>query len=332
MQSGISASQELHTAFQKLVSDESQRGLIITIEKEALVPSTTLPSNSSSFDGDLPLLTPHLQPKTALYIILRRYPSNTPAPFIAVTYVPDAAPVRQKMLFASTRLTLVRELGIERFRETIFATREDELSAEGFKKHDKHNELAAPLTEEEVSLGEVKRKEAEEGRGAGERKSHVSSGVSMPVTEEALGALKGLSSGEGDENNLVQLQINIATETMELASVTSTPISALPKTISNSAPRYSFYRFTHEHAGQTQSPILFIYTCPSGSKIKERMLYAASSRSAVQVAEAEAGIKVEKRVEAGSPEDVDEESILGDLHPKVEVKKAFERPRRPGRK
>jgi twinfilin-like protein len=119
---------------------------------------------------------------------------------------------------------------------------------------------------------------------------------------------------------------------MELASVTSTPISALPKTISNSAPRYSFYRFTHEHAGQTQSPILFIYTCPSGSKIKERMLYAASSRSAVQVAEAEAGIKVEKRVEAGSPEDVDEESILSDLHPKVEVKKAFERPRRPGRK
>lgn len=62
------------------------------------------------------------------------------------------------------------------------------------------------------------------------------------------------------------------------------------------------------------------------------MLYAASSRSAVQVAEAEAGLKIEKRLEAGSPEDVDEESILSDLHPKVEVKKAFERPRRPGRK
>jgi twinfilin-like protein len=119
---------------------------------------------------------------------------------------------------------------------------------------------------------------------------------------------------------------------MELASVTSTPISSLSGTISNTAPRYSFYRFTHQHAGQTQSPILFIYTCPSGSKIKERMLYAASSRSAQQVAEAEAGLKIEKKIEAGSPEDVDEESILGDLHPKIEVKKAFDRPRRPGRK
>jgi twinfilin-like protein len=80
------------------------------------------------------------------------------------------------------------------------------------------------------------------------------------------------------------------------------------------------------------SPILFIYTCPSGSKIKERMLYAASSRSAIQVAEAEAGLKVEKKIEASSPDEFSEESIDGDLHPKVEVKKAFERPKRPGRK
>lgn len=62
------------------------------------------------------------------------------------------------------------------------------------------------------------------------------------------------------------------------------------------------------------------------------MLYAASSRSAVQVADSEAGVKVEKRIEASDPEDVTEQSILEDLHPKVEVKKAFERPRRPGRK
>ncbi|KAF4638050.1 hypothetical protein G7Y89_g7 [Cudoniella acicularis] len=332
MQSGISASQELQTAFNNLVSNESQRGLLVTIEKESLVPSTVLSPSSSSFESDLSLLTPHLQPKTALYIILRRYESTTPSPFIAVTYVPDAAPVRQKMLFASTRLTLVRELGIERFRETIFANKEEDLSAEGFKKHDKHTALEAPLTEEEVSLGEVKRKEAEEGRGLGERKSHVSSGVSMPITDEATGALKNLGGGEGDNGNLVQLKINISTETMELASVTSTPIASLSTTISSTEPRYSFYRFTHSHNGETTSPILFIYTCPSGSKIKERMLYAASSRSAVQVADTEAGIKVEKKIEASSPEDISEASVLDDLHPKVEVKKAFERPKRPGRK
>ena len=107
------------------------------------------------------------------------------------------------MLFASTRLTLVRELGIERFRETIFATTKEELTPQGFEKHDKHVTLEAPLTEEEQSLGEVKRKEAEEGRGMNERRNHVSSGVSMPITDEALQALKVLT-GEGG-SDLVQL-------------------------------------------------------------------------------------------------------------------------------
>jgi len=107
------------------------------------------------------------------------------------------------MLFASTRLTLVRELGIERFRETIFATTKEELTPQGFEKHDKHNKLEAPLTEEEQTLGDVKRKEAEEGRGMNERRSHVSSGVSMPITDEALQALRGLA-GEGG-SDLVQL-------------------------------------------------------------------------------------------------------------------------------
>jgi twinfilin-like protein len=163
----------------------------------------TLEPATASFADDLSLLTPHLQPNVALYIILRRYPAQENAPFIAVTYVPDAAPVRQKMLFASTRLTLVRELGIERFRETIFATTREELTREGFERHDKHVGLEAPLTEEEQSLGEVKRKEAEEGRGTNGRKNHVGTGLSMPASEDAVRALKGLATEGG--HNLVQL-------------------------------------------------------------------------------------------------------------------------------
>ena len=119
---------------------------------------------------------------------------------------------------------------------------------------------------------------------------------------------------------------------MELASVSSSPLSSLSSAISATEPRYSFYRYSHDYNGVSSSPILFIYTCPSGSKIKERMLYAASSRSAQQLAEAEAGLKIEKKIEASSPEDITQESVDEDLHPKVEVKTAFSRPKRPGRK
>lgn len=184
------------------MSSPNQRGLLCTINKEALTPLAVLEPATSSFDNDLSLLEPHIQPNVALYIILRRYPASESAPFVAVTYVPDPAPVRQKMLFASTRLTLVRELGTERFREQMFVTTKEELTKEGFEKHDKHIGLDAPLTEEEQTLGEVKRKEAEEGRGTNGRRAHVSSGVSMPVSDEALQALKSLAE---DKDNLVQL-------------------------------------------------------------------------------------------------------------------------------
>lgn len=197
------ASQELHAAFQSLVSNTLQRGLFVTISKEQLVPGPAITSESGDFANDLHLLTPHLKDNEAVYIILRRY-SDAADGFVAVTYVPDAAPVRQKMLISSTSLTLVRELGIERFREKIFATTKAELTAEGFRKHDQHVKLAAPLTEEEESLGAVKKAEAEEGRGMSIKKAHVSDRLTMSISDNAVDALKGLPGSEGG-NNLVQL-------------------------------------------------------------------------------------------------------------------------------
>lgn len=179
------------------MGDPAQFGLLVTITGETLTPSTTLPrsSLSSNFDTDLPKLSSHIKPNEPLYIILRRYDI---APYlIAVTYVPDTAKVRQKMLFASTRLTLVRELGSDHFRETIFATMAEELSAEGFKKHDRHNQIEAPLTEEERTLGEVKRAEAEAGAGTGVREIHLSKTMNMPVATDALVALSALGREEG---------------------------------------------------------------------------------------------------------------------------------------
>ena len=147
------------------------------------------------------LLTPRLAPDEPLFIILRRY-DGAPR-FVAVTYVPDAAKVRQKMLFASTRLSLVRELGSEHFRETIFATSADELTPAGFDKHDAHNALDAPLTEEERSLGEVRRAEQEAGAGTGVREIHLSKNFTMPADEHVLAAFKEFASGEG--RNIVLL-------------------------------------------------------------------------------------------------------------------------------
>lgn len=171
------------------------------IEKESLVPRHTIGLSSTDFFEDLKTLDGLLKEDQAAYILLRRY-QNAQDGFVAVTYVPDRANVRQKMLFASTRLTLVRELGAERFRETLFATTKDELTAEGWRRHDRHGELKAPLTEEEQTLQGVKDAEAEASMGTTARSSHVSGSLSLPMSEAARQALEALSTGGGD---LVQL-------------------------------------------------------------------------------------------------------------------------------
>jgi twinfilin len=62
------------------------------------------------------------------------------------------------------------------------------------------------------------------------------------------------------------------------------------------------------------------------------MIYAATRRFAVRVAETDAGLKVEKTLEMSDPEELTESSIEEEFRPKVEVKKAFERPKRPGKR
>ncbi|KAI1384777.1 actin depolymerizing protein [Hypoxylon trugodes] len=337
MQSGIAASQELTSKFNTLLADSSLFGLLVTISSESLVPLTTLPrsSSSSSFADDLKeKLAPYLKPDEALYILLRRHAD---APYlIAITYVPDSAKVRQKMLFASTRLTLVRELGSEHFRDTIFATTAEELSAEGFDRHDRHVELEAPLTEEERTLGEVKRAEAEAGTGTGIREIHLSKTMNMPVATDALVALSALGREEG--SGLVMLKINPQTEVVELVSDDSTPstIPELVKAISSSEPRFTFFRYkaTPPQGGDQKNVVLFFYTCPAtpGTKaIKFRMMYPLMKRAVLEVATKEAGLHIEKKFEVEEVDEITEQTVNSDLFPEAETKTAFRRPKRPGR-
>ncbi|KAH8150355.1 uncharacterized protein LAJ45_05566 [Morchella importuna] len=328
MQSGITASAELLSTFQNIVSTPSLRGLIVSIEKETLVPRELLLS-TGSFESDLSQLDALLKDNEAAYIILRRREDPDPAPFISIAYVPDSANVRQKMLFASTRNTLLRELGTERFGESIFATVKEELTAEGFKRHDAHEAKPAPLTEEEMTMAAVKEAEYEASTSTSARKSHVSSGIKFPVSQEAIEALTNLPGGF---ITLVQLAINNEKETIELANASSSAINDFTHVIPDDAPRYSFFRFNHTHEGQQESPIVFIYTCPTSSKIREKMLYASCRSSVVNAAINEAHLNIEKKLEAASATEIGEAQLLEEFHPKVEQKASFKRPARPGRR
>jgi hypothetical protein len=123
--------------------------------------------------------------------------------------------VRAKTLFASTRSTLTRELGTEKFGSTVFATEEEEiLGVEAWKERDGEGAGGVSredmMGEKERELESVRRAEAEARNGTPGRDIGIGgtfgpgsgSGmkISMPVDEGAKTALGDLQDG-----GLVQL-------------------------------------------------------------------------------------------------------------------------------
>ncbi|KAL8829973.1 MAG: hypothetical protein Q9191_001698 [Dirinaria sp. TL-2023a] len=332
MQSGISASTDLHAAFSSFLSTPSAFALLVTITGESLTPLETISSSNSSFHSSLPLLTPYLQPTRPLYLLLRRHTSD--ASLICVTYVPDAAPVRQKMLFASTRLTLTRELGPEKFRNSMFVTDPTELEPESFERWERSEEGAEgeqPLTREEEAEKRIKAGEEEvrQGAGTGERRLIGGGGMKMAVGAGVMEKLEALSRGG---ENLVMLRIDVTAESIELAGTATTNPASLASSITDDEPRYSFFRYSESSDAPEGPPIIFVYTCPSGSKIKERMLYASSKLTFVNAVKDEAKLNVVKRLEASSPSEITADAIEEEFTPKQEQKQGFSRPKRPGKR
>lgn len=84
--------------------------------------------------------------------------------------------------------------------------------------------------------------------------------------------------------------IDVPTETLKLAaSESSVDANSVETLIPPSAPRYTFYHYPDSDA------VIFVYTCPSGSSIRERMLYASSRMNALSVAE-QNGLRISKKV------------------------------------
>ena len=104
-----------------------------------------------------------------------------------------------------------------------------------------HTLRPAPLTEEERLLKEVHDLEAEASCGTTSRRSHVSSGITFPLSPEAEYALKSLHTAIA--YNLVQLVIDTAKETVELEGCEAIEAHDLSRIISDSAPRFSFFVF-----------------------------------------------------------------------------------------
>ncbi|CAG8517611.1 2606_t:CDS:10 [Diversispora eburnea] len=295
-QSGIRVSQELADLFTNAVANGDLRIIRVSIINESLVSNGT-----QNVTGLWDSVREFLDEANPCYILYRLDSKSSSGNYewLFLAYVPDNAKVRDKMLYASTRASLTKDLGDTRFVDSMYGT------AIGYQKHKQHQQAEAPLTQREKELAEIRVAEANANSySTSARKSHIT-GIAFPISDEAINAIKSL----GKESNFVQLSLDIANEKILLASADKIEIDDLAKSLPTDSPRFSFFAYDHNFEGQNFESIV------------------------IALGESEANLTIDKKLETNDPSDLTKSYIMGELHPVSETPvKMFSRPRPPGRR
>jgi twinfilin-like protein len=300
----FAVSSELSEAFVK-ADGLGLRALLVRIDmaSEMFVLSKQLPRASDEKADFVSVVRPMLSEAEACYVLF----CYDAGEWACMSYVPDDAPVKEKMLYSSAKDTLRKTLGGPEAipREQHWSSLDDvalveELSAEAKK------------AEQESLLTSVERLKIEADRlaeieAAGDKVSSVV-GLSFPATADAAAALGEFASGA---TGLLVLAI----EKEQLALRASVP-STDPAGIAASLPAdpcYCLYRWAHERGGAQASSVLFLYMCPEEAAVRSKMLHA-SSKAGVLSSLGAIGIDVAKSIEGVEAAEISEAELTTQLY------------------
>ena len=103
------------------------------------------------------------------------------------------------MLYASTRLSLLKSLGSSLFTDSIFATSKADLTPEAYDAHLRHVSAPNPLSAREQEIVDVREAENEAASYAGSkvRVTHIGTGHGLNWSPEAEHAVTNLGEGTG---------------------------------------------------------------------------------------------------------------------------------------
>lgn len=288
-QSGIRPDDGLIEKFKHFI-DQKQRCLIVKVHNEQLVAGSTV-AGSGTLQQDWGLIREQVSESEPSFLVIKEDGDKKSRIFIS--FVPDNSPVKSKMLYASSKNTLVRELGIEFFHPQLFLTSCDELSQEFWDRHVASEASERPLTEEEKHLESYNKSESLNVVNNNLQKQKLvndGSGLLFHVDDALSSALAEISL-----NEMVIAQIS-ENEEIQLVSRGKVGVSG----ISTKMPAFPSYVIYKNETG-----LFFIYSCPSGSKIKQRMLAASNKQAFIKFAAKSADCEFEKVVETGDPEDLE---------------------------
>lgn len=298
-QSGITASKDLLDTFKDL----NEGALVIRVSEDNTELNVDKLFENNAKDGEdlLDSLQKYISndyPNPAYLIISLKGESDSSNGFTFISFIPDLAPIRLKMLYASTKNTLLNELGTNHFHKSrVFAfTDIDEISSESLS----NSEPEAPLSKDEKLLEQVNSLQGltlAETTGSYQSPSYKKKLASMHDNSVSLGAsltfnvdllLEDTLKEIADENSidsLVVIEINKDEEKFCLVGVKKDIareqlVSTFQQFIESSDvhPYFGIYIYASLKAA-------YIYCCPSGSKVRDRMIYASNKQGlSIQIA------------------------------------------------
>lgn len=321
-QSGITISSQLNDAYKNLSTNSA---LIIKISSDSteLIPNQIITGsdNTTSTTKDITILEPIFEK------LINQISQEFPHPsYIVISYnsnqyfisfIPDIAPIKQKMLYASTKNSLITSLGGNKLIKKFAWTELDELTLNYFIKSidddqgsnikkEKEEELNSLLTEDEITLQKLnnlslysttnhhhhgfKKKlpsmTNDDGSttGSGNADQDILYKFTPELTEQLQSIIENSSPESSNDNDnkksLISFNIDTTKELLTLKSIdTQIEINQLIDTLNNHtssriSPQYILYNY---QIGK----LAFIYSCPSGSSVKDRMIYASFKNSLI---------------------------------------------------
>ncbi|GAU93245.1 hypothetical protein RvY_05211 [Ramazzottius varieornatus] len=328
-QSGIQGNADLLKKFSEVRSPESRIRLLKVVIQDEQLTTVHHAMATKNWEKDFENnVVGCLHEGEPCYLFFRLDSKNSSGyEWLFISWIPDDATVRQKMLYASTRATIKREFGGTYIAEELSATSRNEVTLSGYKRHKQAGSAPGPMTIAEEEKRQIQK--AQTGVEIGvDTKHQTLQGVAFPVTADAMRALEDLRSGAV---NFVLLSLDLTKEIVNLDASRKVLLNQIARSIPHDQGRYAILRYPHSYEGDMFDSLVFIYSMPSsGCSVKERMLYSSCKNPLIETVEKVLCCSVSKRIETDDPLEVDENFLRDQLHPQVQLHQPlFAKPKGP---
>lgn len=277
------------------------------------------------------IIIPEIEPDVPCYILYRLdEKSEEGYLWLLISWTPDTASIRQKMIYASTKSTLKQEFFSKTLKE-YHATSLEEMTLAGYLQFQAVMQAPTPLTQREEELNELRRSEVKTNVGVDTRHQTMG-GISCPVSEAGIQALHSMKRGA---YNYLQFSIDLEKEEIHISNADNIEITQLTSKVPTDHARFHIYLFKHSYEGDYLESYVFIYSMPGYScSVKERMMYSSCKAPFLDtISSGTSGIDIAKKLEIDDPSELSEENMLEELHPKKLLHKTqFAKPAPPSKR